>query len=328
MLPFLARYWFLLGLALTLVGAGWFGHSAPSRFVEAFLRTVHPPVTTAIVLFLMSFTLDAGKRREALTRPWGALCGSLINLGCLPLIAWPLASWQSLEDFRWGLFITAATPCTLATASVFTRRAGGNDAQSLVTTLVTNLGCVIVTPFWLQLFLRRESGFDGWRLVPVLMLSVVLPTVAGLLTQGIPAAGRFSLMYRSRLSVVAQWCVLLLVGVAATDAGRTLARQPVWPSVGQLIGLVVGSIGLHGAGLLVGWSAARGLGLSRGDRIAIAIAGSQKTLPVGLMIVTNPLLAGGETPFLTFPLVVYHAAQLLIDAWLAERWRTRSLTGG
>lgn len=323
MLPWLRRTWFLLALAIVLTLGVLFGHSGSAAVIDAYLWCVQPAVTTAIVLFLMAFSLDSSKRREALLRPTASVWGCVVNLGLVPVIAWPLAAAQSLPDFQSGLFITAATPCTLATASVFTRRAGGNDAVSLMTTLVTNLACVVVTPLWLQAYFGHAAGFDAWQLVRQLAVCVVLPTVLGQAAQFPAVCQAVIHRQRARIGVIAQGFVLLLVSVAATNAGRVLARQAIWPTLSASFLMLSGCLLLHFAALAAGWYGGRGLRLPRADLIAVAIAGSQKTLPVGLMIITGPELSGTIAPFLTFPLVAYHAAQLLIDAWLAERWRER-----
>lgn len=316
----ICKSWFLLALVLVLTSGGLFGHYGPPAVVATFLRSVQPAVTTAIVLFLMAFSLDASKRTTALLRPTASIFGCVLNLGLMPLLAWPLAAAQSLRDFEVGLIVTAATPCTLATASVFTRRAGGNDAVSLVTTLITNLACVVITPLWLQAYFGRSGNFDSWDMIQRLLLTVFLPVVVGQLAQWPAAADRFVRVNRGRIGLLAQLMVLLLVCVAATDAGRALSVQAVWPSLSAAVVLLLSCSGLHALGLAVGWWGSRGLRLDRGDMIAVAIAGSQKTLPVGLMLVASPELAGPAAPFVTFPLVVYHAVQLILDGMLAEHW--------
>jgi predicted Na+-dependent transporter len=60
--------------------------------------------------------------------------------------------------------------------------------------------------------------------------------------------------------------------------------------------------------------------------IAVAIAGSQKTLPIGLLIATHPDVAAVSGPFVTFPLLAFHAAQLLLDAAVADWWATSNPT--
>lgn len=313
--------WFLLTLVACLALGGLFGHSGPPVAVNTFIWLVQPSITTAIVLFLMAFSLDASKRSQAIRRPLASLWGCVLNMGVLPLLAWPIGRGQMLTDFELGLLVTAATPCTLATASVFTRWAGGNDAVSLMTTLITNVGCVILTPLWLQLYFGNTGGFDAWMMVRQLALSVVLPTILGQLAQIPRAADAFVTRHRRRISLVAQWIVLLLVTVAAVNAGRVLSGSAEWPSLLAVLLMVAGCVTLHLLGLWVGWYGSQLLRLPRSDVIAVAIAGSQKTLPVGLMIVTSPELTATAAPFITFPLVVYHAAQLLIDATLADHWR-------
>jgi solute carrier family 10 (sodium/bile acid cotransporter), member 7 len=316
----LRKAWFLLALAVVLGGSLLFGHSGPSAAVALFLRLIQPAVTTAIVLFLMAFSLDAGRRRDALSRPLAAVWGSAINIALMPLLAWPLAEWQSLADLQIGLLVTAVVPCTLATASVFTRQAGGNDAVSLLVTLATNLACVGLTPLWLHGLLTQSVAFDAWRTLQQLTISVLMPTIIGQALQETPWGRIVAIRHRGWINFAAQLLVLLLVSVAATKAGDVLSRQATWPTVEAAVRMTVACILLHGAGVACGWYGSRALRLPRADAIAVAIAGSQKTLPIGLMIVATPGLLAAPAPFVTFPLLVFHACQLLMDSALAERW--------
>ncbi len=315
------KSWFLWMLVLCLTLGGLFGHSGPPAAVRFFLSCVQPAMTTAIVLFLMAFSLDASRRREAIRQPAASITGCLINLGLVPLLAWPLSRLQTLPDFEIGLFVTAVVPCTLATASVFTRRAGGNDAVSLMVTLVTNIACVVVTPFWLELYLGRSVGFDPRAMILQLALCVVLPTLLGQMAQLPQFADACVRRYRGPIGLIAQGFVLLLIVLAAVNAGRVLGEQSEWPGPVAVLLMTACCLALHLLGMGAAWFGTAILRISRADRIAIAIAGSQKTLPVGLMIVTSPELTSAVVPFITFPLVVYHAGQLLLDAVLAERWR-------
>jgi sodium/bile acid cotransporter 7 len=72
--------------------------------------------------------------------------------------------------------------------------------------------------------------------------------------------------------------------------------------------------------LIVAWFGAGPLGVRRDDRIAAVFAGSQKTLPIGLLIATDPrLLGGGKLSFAMLPMLMYHASQLIIDTVVAAR---------
>ena len=137
---------------------------------------VDPAMTTITILFLMSFSLDSSKLRESFRSPGPVIWGTLVNIGILPLIAWPLTSLFSLTDFSLGLMIAAVVPCTLATASVSTRQAHGNDAVSLLVTLLTNLISVILTPLWLKWTISVEADIDPLPVIMNLSINVLLPT--------------------------------------------------------------------------------------------------------------------------------------------------------
>jgi sodium/bile acid cotransporter 7 len=320
------RSWFLLALLAVLIAGLTSGLGGPRGAAEWFLAVVQPSVTTAIVLFLMAFSLDSTRLHESLRRPAAALWGSLINLGLLPLAAYIASHGLSLHDFALGLIITSVAPCTLATASVFTRRAGGNDAISLLVTLLTNVACVVVTPLWLRGLISSRAEMDTAAIVQQLLVCVLAPTVLGQLCLW-PRVGRaVADRYRRHIGFASQLIVLLLVAVAAVNAGLVLRRQPLWPSAGDVAAMLLMCLLVHVVGLAAGWYGGGVWQLAPEDRIATAIAGSQKTLPVGLLIATNPSVVSADAPFVTFPLLFYHAIQLVLDTAIADAWRARRAT--
>ncbi len=96
----------------------------------------------------------------------------LLNTVMVPLLAWPL-SFCLNSELGYGLIVAAAAPCTLASAAVWTRRAGGNDSVAILVTIVTNSLCFVITPMWVYLLIGRASDsleqvdFSGtiWKLL-------------------------------------------------------------------------------------------------------------------------------------------------------------------
>ena len=85
----------------------------------------------------------------------------------------------------------------------------------------------------------------------------------------------------------------------------------------QLLLMLLLVAAVHTSAWLLGyWSAGR-LGMVREEQIAVAFAGSQKTLTVGLVVA---LQFEGLT---VLPMLAYHVLQLLIDTVLAERLRAK-----
>jgi len=74
---------------------------------------------------------------------------------------------------------------------------------------------------------------------------------------------------------------------------------------------------VHTVMLIVGVWLARLLRFSREDQIAVAFAGSQKTLMVGLLMAMSLKVS-------ILPMVTYHVMQLLIDTLIADYFRRQA----
>jgi sodium/bile acid cotransporter 7 len=79
-------------------------------------------------------------------------------------------------------------------------------------------------------------------------------------------------------------------------------------------------LSLHLAGMLAGWWSSQLLGMELIDRKAIIFAASQKTLPIGVLLATDPAIFGDAgVPFAIFPMLMYHSTQLIVDTLIAQR---------
>src|SRR5690606_18064508 len=76
------------------------------------------------------------------------------------------------------------------------------------------------------------------------------------------------------------------------------------------------AIGIHCLALLIGVAAARALGGTAAEQIAVGLAGSQKTLMVGLQIALDCGVS-------VLPMIIYHVGQLMLDTVVAQRWSER-----
>ena len=163
--PFV-RHWFLAALAVVLaVGIGF--SSALALLPEvSWLR----PAIIATVMFVMALPLQTAAFGLALRSPRAPILGVAVSFGLVPLLAWAgvtavQATFGLSRDTAFGILVAATVPCTLASASVWTRRAGGNDTVSIMVTIVTNSLCFLVTPAWLYAMLGRMPDFDPVAMV-------------------------------------------------------------------------------------------------------------------------------------------------------------------
>jgi len=330
-IAFLKKHWFLVGLVALVTGGLSVGMAIPADVLaewesgNGFGAVVAdaPRWITRIVLFLMAFSLDSGKLRESLRFPLPVLWASLVNSVAIPLAGWGLMGIQGDQSFQVGLMIAASVPCTLAAVSVWTRKAGGNDAVSLLTTLLTNTLCFLITPFWLNLATSKLSGgqaeLEVVQMMERLLYVVLVPTILGQAARLIPAAGRFATEHKPRIGITAQGLILVLVFAAASlKAGPQLRTGGV--AAGAIAIVWACCLVIHLAAMTVGGLGARLMGFSREDRIAVLFGSSQKTLPIGVYLATSPEIGiAAMNPFAVFPMLMFHASQLFVDTIIAGR---------
>ncbi|MEM6776007.1 MAG: bile acid:sodium symporter [Planctomycetota bacterium] len=328
------RHWFLACLVGALAAAMTWSDGLAPLLRWTTLR--HGLVFT--VMFLAGWTLPLAAVRRAIGRPAASLWAIAINTLLVPVIAMGVG-WSLAPDWLSGLMVAAWMPCTLASAAVWTRRAGGDDSIALITTVVTNAMCVVVTPLGLAAsgwFLwtvsaRRpigaaivgsggtasapgfEATIDPMDQFTKLLLLVLLPlTLSQLCRVGL--FGRFSTSswadrHKSSISSLAQIGILCMVFLGGIASGQLINRTGIF----DVARVVLTTSSIHGIALIVGVLVAIKTGCRRESQIAVGFAGSQKTLMVGLQIAMD---AGVSV----IPMIAYHISQLMIDTIVADRW--------
>jgi sodium/bile acid cotransporter 7 len=271
----------------------------------------------ASVMFAMALPIELQSIQRILRSPIAPILASLVNLGLAPLLAWPMARLLGPE-LGPGLIVAAATPCTLASASVWTRKAGGNDAVSMMVTLMTNGVCFIVTPMWVRVLTAGQvAPFAVLPIMLQLLLIVLCPIVLAQLLHRREAIARWSVRYKTPLGVYAQLGVLTMIMFGISQMANRLEATPTSDnSLGRLVACGVIALLLHLCLFWVSWRVAGWWKVPREDQIAVGFSASQKTLMVGL---STTIQLGMSA----IPLIMYHLLQLLVDTALADRLRSK-----
>jgi sodium/bile acid cotransporter 7 len=315
MLAHVHRHWFLLTLvAVLMAGLAWPDATDP------LVRWLPGDVVVGTVMFVMALPLETSALWSAARRPGPAWLAIALNSGVAPPLGW-LLSHLLPADLAIGVLIATIVPCTLATAAVWTRRAGGNDAVAFLVTIVTNLSCFAVVPAWLWLLLRpashanlQHANIDYREIVVGLIVLVVVPILVAQSLRQVRAVAAWAGRRKHGLSLLAQCGVLLIVLFGAVKSGLQLQALDgkLLVSPGNLALMLLAVVTVHSALLVLGLWLSHALRFARADAIAVAFSGSQKTLMVGAYLA----LAVG--PLAILPMVAYHAAQLIIDTLVAD----------
>jgi len=348
LLDILRKNWFLCWLIVLIMVGLRMGGAFTSADMLNYLDGQHsalgpvwrllPRIVTAVILFLMSFSLDTRRFAASLRSPAPVVWGSIVNFALLPLMAWPLMQVQITADLAIGLMIAAAVPCTMAAASVWTRAAGGNDAVSLMITLATNSLCFIITPFWLQIAVGQYLAvntnairLDATAMALRLVTAVLLPTILGQVLRLSSSLAEFAARQKPLLSNLAQCCILVLVFNGAWQGGAQLYQQEQGPAIGGIVLVWISCLALHSVAMVVAKQGGKLLGFAREDQVALYFAGSQKTLPIGIYLATDSAMFGKPDflgpeqglPFVVFPMLLYHTTQLFMDTFVASAIRQK-----
>jgi sodium/bile acid cotransporter 7 len=301
------KNWFLVALMVTLLAG--YHCSEPLSWLSSLNWLKWS--TVAVTMFLMAWPLAFGSLQRTISRPVAPLLACLLNSAVIPLIVWPLVRGVG-GDLGAGMMIAAATPCTLASAAVWTRRAGGDDSVAIMVTILTNASCFLVMPFWI--FMQTGNSIEPNVLTGTiynLFFFVVLPIAAAQLVRLNPTAAAWATAQKSRLSSLALFGVLTMVFIGAISMGLRMGELDRALSVASIALIAVLVLGVHGAVFWGGMGVAKLLGLPREQQIAVGFSGSQKTLMIGLTVSISLGMS-------IIPIVLYHAIQLIVDTIFAD----------
>jgi sodium/bile acid cotransporter 7 len=307
MRAFLSRRWFLVlltaGVGLGLARPGWL-----RPFAEHFpLRAA-----VALSLFLAAWGLEARRLWGALARPAAAGWALAVSYGALPGLAWAFGPLLPSPGLRLGLFLIASVPCTLASAVIWTRLAGGNEALTLLVVVLSTSLSWLVTTLWLTWGTGVRAAVDPMDLMRGLALVLIVPVGLAQISRAVPGVPALVARRRVALGAVARLLIGSVVVKAAVDVSARLGEL----TAGLLLATAAVCLSAHGAAFALGLWGGRAFGFARADRIAVAVAGSQKTLPVALFLFGA--YYERAYPLAVVPLVLYHVGQLVVDTFLAE----------
>jgi solute carrier family 10 (sodium/bile acid cotransporter), member 7 len=230
----------------------------------------------------------------------------------------PLSGNVLTQPLYLGLLFLCTLPSTVQASVAFTSIAGGNVAAALCSASASSILGMFLTPLLAGFVLHANGGFSLHALRSI-GFEMLLPFIAGQLLQ--PWIGSRVRQWRRVLGGVDRGSVLLVVYTVFSGATLTGIWHQLSP--GPLIVLFAVAGALLALMLAITAVAARRLGFSREDEIAIMFCGSKKSLVTGIPM-ANVLFAGQPLGLIILPLMVFHQIQLMACAALARHYAKAS----
>jgi len=314
-LPWLRRNWFLLGILAALLlgfllpGLG----SVLNR--GGFARTL-----LIVLLFLISgFTLPTeaitSGLRDYRLHLYVQMFVFLFIPGFFLLTTLPFRSLWDHQLYA-GIFAVAVLPTTISSCIVFTQVSGGNLMGTMFNAALANILGVILSPLLLSLLMRGGGeplpAAEVLKILRNLSLQMLIPIACGqILRQFLK---QVATIQKKRLSVVSNIFILFILFFAFSKT----AENPDF--AGNLITMIGPFAYLAAAHLLllyIAYGGARLLRFSRENTISVLYTAPQKTLALGVPLITTYFASTPEVLGMALlPLVFYHAWQLLVAGFV------------
>lgn len=313
--------WFLISLAVAVLLAILFPDAgAHGGWMQPDLLTKGG---VSLIFFLHGVALPF-ERLKAGTLRWPLhLVVQLCTFALFPVLGVALyfgTKGMVAEELRVGLFFLCALPSTVSSSVAMTAAARGNVAASVFNATLSSLLGIFLTPFWIALVLNSGgAGLPLGKVVVDLLLWLALPLAVGQVAR-LWLAG-WAVRNKALIGFADRAIIALLVYTSFCDS----VKDGLWKnqSVWALGGTLAISVFLF---VVVFWCmkwVSRAMRFPFEDEITAVFCGSKKTLASGVPMAKLIFGTGSGLGLILLPIMIYHAFQLVICAWLAEQWARR-----
>ncbi len=308
--------WYLI----FIIGAGVLASFLPAHGQAAVWLGWLTKGAIALVFFLHGARLS----REAVVRGvvhWRLhltiLAATFVLFPALTVGLTFLPAWITPPELVAGLILLGCLPSTIQSSIAFVGIARGNVPAAVASASASNLIGVFLTPLLCGLLMHVGGAINPGSFW-IIIAQLLLPFVAGQLLR--PWVGDTVARHNKRLSLLDRGTIVLIVYVSFSSA----VVAGVWSRLSglDLLRLLVICCVLLAAVLAITAFAARALGFSKEDEIAIVFCGSKKSLASGAPIAAA-LLTPAVAGVAMIPLMIFHQVQLMACAALAQRYAQR-----
>ncbi len=236
-------------------------------------------ILLGVVMFGMGLTLKAVDFKLILTHPKPVIIGVLAQFIIMPLTAFAIAYILQLpSELAAGLVLLGSVPGGTA-SNVMVYLAKGNVPLSITMTSFSTILAPLLTPLLLLLLAGQWMPVNALSMFMSIVQVIIFPIALGLLVKKLmPTVVEKSLNVVPLISVLA---IITIVSAVVAGNVNNIA------SAGFLV--FVGVFLHNGAGLLLGFYAAKLMGLSELDRRAISIEVGMQNSGLGVALATAHL---------------------------------------
>jgi bile acid:Na+ symporter, BASS family len=289
----------------------------------AILAVWHPPLVTwfsgpyivwglAVIMLGMGMTLSVEDFKRVVKMPRAVAIGFVAQYTIMPLLGWGLAMVLRLPTpLAVGLILVACCPGGTA-SNVVTYIARANVALSVLMTMCSTFGAIVMTPVLTNWLAGTLVPVDAWGLFRSTVQVVLLPVLLGISLHHL--APRFVQTMLPGAPLVA---VLMIALICASIIGQNAGDLR---TSGPLLLLAVGL--LHAGGFGFGYGLARLLGYDRIVRRTASIEVGMQNSGLGAVLARQHF----ADPLTALPAAISATVHSVLGSILAAWWRSDAAT--
>lgn len=261
----------------------------------------------AVIMLGMGLTLTFEDFRRVLVMPRPVALGFGAQFLIMPFLGWSIGRMLDLEPpMAVGLILVSCCPGGTA-SNVVAYLARANVALSVVMTMCSTFGAVMLTPLLTQFYAGTIVHVDAWGLFLSTFKVVVGPVVVGVLLNRLaPQVVKHILPVSPLISVIA--ITLIVASIIGQSADAVKA------SAGALL-LAVGL--LHIGGFLIGYVLARVFGYDKLISRTVSIEVGMQNSGLGVVLARKHF----ADPLTAVPCAISSVFHSVIGSMLAGWWR-------
>ena len=314
------QFWFLLGLVFVFM-AVIIDRTDTLAGIGIFFKDNYASEIIIFFIFIVSgLLIDKDQIKAGIRDIKSTLLSLMIILIISPAAALLFSCLPLETGVAIGLFLVAVMPTTLSSGVVMTGTAGGNMAHALFLTITSNFIGIFSIPLifsWLLLFLDQSKSLaiDQGAMIIKLTVLVLVPLIMGIYTKSFV----FKIIHpdKSKLQIVNQCMVIGMVFISLAGAKQILMGKGM--AILYIIILVTAfHLILLGSSLFL----IKTFAIKKGSYESVIFMGSQKTLPLSIMIQVSYF---SEFGIALLVCVMHHIVHLMIDGYLSAKMGEESL---
>lgn len=263
----------------------------------------------AVIMLGMGITLTVDDFKRVLVLPRPVALGFLAQFLIMPFLGWSIGRSLQLDTpLAVGLILVSCCPGGTA-SNVVAYLARANVALSVVMTMCSTFGAVMMTPLLTKFYAGTIVRVDAWGLFMSTFQVVVGPVVLGLvLNRLVPRLVAWTLPAAPLLSVVT------ITLICASIIGQS--AEAVKASAGALL---LGVFLLHTGGFALGYVAARVFGYDKLIARTVSIEVGMQNSGLGVVLARRHF----ADPLTAVPCAISSVFHSVIGSVLAGWWRVR-----